>query len=88
MTMNVLVTFIKLTICTFQELLPDLYTHFQTQSFHTSMYASPWFLTLFVTVVPLNVACRIMDLFISEVSILVEIVDLRYLGSNGYDLFL
>jgi len=51
-----------------QELLPDLYTHFQTQSFHTSMYASSWFLTLFATVVPLSVACRVMDLFISEVN--------------------
>ncbi|XP_052789504.1 ecotropic viral integration site 5 ortholog-like isoform X2 [Mya arenaria] len=52
--------------CLIQELLPDLYTHFQTQSVHTSMYASPWFLTLFTTVVPLSVACRVMDLFISE----------------------
>ena len=51
-----------------QEFLPDLYQHFQTQSFHTSMYASSWFLTLFATVVPLSVACRVMDLFISEVS--------------------
>ncbi|KAH3800408.1 ecotropic viral integration site 5 ortholog-like [Dreissena polymorpha] len=52
--------------CLIQELLPDLYTHFQTQCFHTSMYASPWFLTLFATSAPLSVACRIMDLFISE----------------------
>ena len=51
-----------------QEFLPDLHQHFQTQSFHTSMYASSWFLTLFATVVPLSVACRVMDLFISEVS--------------------
>ncbi|XP_053380991.1 ecotropic viral integration site 5 ortholog-like isoform X3 [Mercenaria mercenaria] len=52
--------------CLIQELLPDLYTHFQTQSFHTSMYASSWFLTLFATNVSLSVACRVMDLFISE----------------------
>lgn len=52
--------------CLIQEFLPDLYQHFQTQSFHTSMYASSWFLTLFATVVPLSVACRVMDLFISE----------------------
>ena len=51
----------------FQEFLPDLYQHFQTQSFHTSMYASSWFLTLFATVVPMSVACRVMDVFISEV---------------------
>ena len=53
--------------CLFQEFLPDLYQHFQSQSFHTSMYASSWFLTLFATVVPMSVACRVMDLFISEV---------------------
>ncbi|XP_046387850.1 ecotropic viral integration site 5 ortholog isoform X2 [Ischnura elegans] len=49
-----------------QELLPDLHVHFQSQSFHTSMYASSWFLTLFTTALPLPVACRIMDVFLSE----------------------
>ena len=49
-----------------QELIPDLHVHFQSQSFHTSMYASSWFLTLFTTVLPLPVACRIMDVFLSE----------------------
>ncbi|CAH1270976.1 EVI5L [Branchiostoma lanceolatum] len=52
--------------CMVQELLPDLHIHFQTQCFHTSMYASSWFLTLFATVFPLQVACRVMDLFMSE----------------------
>ncbi|XP_071443828.1 ecotropic viral integration site 5 ortholog isoform X2 [Hetaerina americana] len=49
-----------------QELLPDLHVHFQSQSFHTSMYASSWFLTLFTTALPLPVAWRIMDVFLSE----------------------
>lgn len=49
-----------------QELIPDLHVHFQSQSFHTSMYASSWFLTLFTTALPLPVACRIMDVFLSE----------------------
>ncbi|XP_067012573.1 ecotropic viral integration site 5 ortholog isoform X2 [Anabrus simplex] len=49
-----------------QELIPDLHMHFQSQSFHTSMYASGWFLTLFTTALPLPVACRIMDVFLSE----------------------
>lgn len=31
------------------------------------MYASSWFLTLFTTQFPLNMACRTMDLFLSEV---------------------
>ncbi|KAK3598276.1 hypothetical protein CHS0354_022593 [Potamilus streckersoni] len=52
--------------CLIQDFLPDVYLHFQTQSFHTSMYASSWFLTLFATVFPLEIASRIMDLFISE----------------------
>lgn len=49
-----------------QELIPDLHLHFQSQSFHTSMYASSWFLTLFTSAFPLPVACRIMDVFLSE----------------------
>lgn len=51
-----------------KEFLPDLYRHFQLEHFHTSMYASSWFLTLFTNHFPLNVVCRIMDLFLSEVS--------------------
>lgn len=51
-----------------QELLPDMYLHFQSQGFHTSMYASSWFLTLFATSFSLSLSCRVMDLFISEVS--------------------
>lgn len=50
-----------------QEQLPELHIHFQSQSFHTSMYASSWFLTLFTTALPLHLACRVMDVFLSEV---------------------
>ncbi|CAB3384385.1 Hypothetical predicted protein [Cloeon dipterum] len=49
-----------------QDLIPELHGHFQSQSFHTSMYASSWFLTLFTTALSLPVACRIMDVFLSE----------------------
>nr|XP_019927593.2 ecotropic viral integration site 5 ortholog isoform X6 [Crassostrea gigas] len=52
--------------CLIQELLPDLYLHFQSQGFHTSMYASSWFLTLYATSFSLSLSCRVMDLFISE----------------------
>ncbi|XP_056012324.1 ecotropic viral integration site 5 ortholog-like isoform X4 [Ostrea edulis] len=52
--------------CLIQELLPDMYLHFQSQGFHTSMYASSWFLTLFATSFSLSLSCRVMDLFISE----------------------
>lgn len=62
----------ELGVCMFQlenlvsELLPDLNQHFQSQNFHTSMYASSWFLTLFTTALSLPLACRIMDVFLSE----------------------
>lgn len=52
--------------CLIQELLPELHIHFQSQSFHVSMYASSWFLTLFSTALPLPLAFHIMDIFISE----------------------
>ncbi len=51
-----------------QEQLPELHMHFQAQSFHTSMYASSWFLTIFLTCFPLPVATRIFDIFMCEVS--------------------
>ncbi|KAF7243525.1 EVI5-like protein [Varanus komodoensis] len=52
--------------CMIQEQLPELYLHFQAQSFHTSMYASSWFLTIFLTSFPLPIATRIFDIFMSE----------------------
>ncbi|KAG7313303.1 hypothetical protein JYU34_000413 [Plutella xylostella] len=62
----------ELGLCMFQlenlvqELLPDLHIHFQSQGFSTSIYASSWFLTLFTTTLTLPLACRIMDVFLSE----------------------
>ncbi|RWS24245.1 TBC1 domain family member-like protein, partial [Leptotrombidium deliense] len=52
--------------CMVQELLPELNRHFQSQNYHTSMYASSWFLTLFTSCLPLHVAYRVIDLFLSE----------------------
>ncbi|RZF32375.1 hypothetical protein LSTR_LSTR001839 [Laodelphax striatellus] len=49
-----------------QEQIPELHVHFQSQSFHTSMYASSWFLTLFTTALALTTACRIIDVFLLE----------------------
>ncbi|XP_078044708.1 ecotropic viral integration site 5 isoform X1 [Augochlora pura] len=45
---------------------PELHAHFMAQGFHTSMYASSWFLTLFTTALSLPLACRIFDVFLSE----------------------
>jgi len=49
-----------------QEHIPELYVHFQSQAIHTNLYASSWFLTLFTTTLPITLACRIMDCFLSE----------------------
>jgi len=49
-----------------QELLPELSRHFESQNFHTSMYASSWFLTLFTSSLPLSLASRVIDTFLSE----------------------
>lgn len=49
------------------EHLPELHTHFTTQSFAPSHYASAWFLTLFATAFPLRMTTRVMDLFVAEV---------------------
>src|SRR2546423_662070 len=47
-------------------MLSELHMHFQSQNYHTSMYASSWFLTIFTSCLPLPLANRVMDLFISE----------------------
>lgn len=56
------------SISSFQEQLPELNIHFRSQSFLTSMYASSWFLTLFLTTFPLPVATRVFDIFMYEVT--------------------
>lgn len=53
--------------CKKKESLPDLHSHFITHAFHTSMYSSSWFLTLFTTSLPLPLVCRIFDVFLNEV---------------------
>ncbi|XP_058803677.1 ecotropic viral integration site 5 ortholog isoform X3 [Phymastichus coffea] len=62
----------ELGVCMYQlehlvaEVHPELFAHFTAQGFHTSMYASSWFLTLFTTALSLPLACRIFDVFLSE----------------------
>uniref|UniRef100_A0A4W5P575 Ecotropic viral integration site 5 n=1 Tax=Hucho hucho TaxID=62062 RepID=A0A4W5P575_9TELE len=72
--------------CMIQELLPDLHIHFQAQSFHTSMYASSWFLTIFLTSFPLSVATRIFDIFMLEGLEIVFRVGLAILQMNQAEL--
>ncbi|XP_036610502.1 ecotropic viral integration site 5 protein homolog isoform X3 [Trichosurus vulpecula] len=72
--------------CMIQEHLPELFVHFQSQSFHTSMYASSWFLTIFLTTFPLPVATRIFDIFMSEGLEIVFRVGLAVLQMNQTEL--
>nr|XP_044994074.1 ecotropic viral integration site 5 protein homolog isoform X1 [Jaculus jaculus] len=72
--------------CMIQEHLPALFVHFQSQSFHTSMYASSWFLTIFLTTFPLPVATRIFDIFMSEGLEIVFRVGLALLQMNQEEL--
>ncbi|XP_051788754.1 ecotropic viral integration site 5 protein homolog isoform X5 [Erpetoichthys calabaricus] len=69
-----------------QEQLPELHVHFQSQSFHTSMYASSWFLTIFLTSFPLPVATRIFDIFMCEGLEIVFRVGLAILQMNQTEL--
>ncbi|XP_068583222.1 EVI5-like protein isoform X2 [Cebidichthys violaceus] len=69
-----------------QEQLPELNVHFRSQSFHTSMYASSWFLTLFLTFLPLPVATRIFDIFMYEGLEIIFRVGLAILQYNQTDL--
>ncbi|XP_012585621.1 PREDICTED: ecotropic viral integration site 5 protein homolog isoform X2 [Condylura cristata] len=69
-----------------QEHLPELCVHFQSQSFHTSMYASSWFLTIFLTTFPLPIATRIFDIFMSEGLEIVFRVGLALLQMNQAEL--
>ncbi|XP_047443734.1 ecotropic viral integration site 5 protein isoform X2 [Mugil cephalus] len=72
--------------CMIQEHLPELHIHFQAQSFHTSMYASSWFLTIFLTSFPLPVATRIFDIFMCEGLEIVFRVGLAILQMNQTEL--
>lgn len=54
--------------------MPDLCTHFNNVGFDTSMYASSWFLTLFTTTLPLELANRIMDIFLAEVIVIINLL--------------
>uniref|UniRef100_A0AAY5ETD3 Rab-GAP TBC domain-containing protein n=1 Tax=Electrophorus electricus TaxID=8005 RepID=A0AAY5ETD3_ELEEL len=72
--------------CMIQEQLPELHIHFQAQSFHTSMYASSWFLTIFLTSFPLPVATRIFDIFMCEGLEIVFRVGLAILQMNQAEL--
>ncbi|KAL7850916.1 hypothetical protein AOLI_G00212720 [Acnodon oligacanthus] len=49
-----------------QEQLPELYSHFQTHAFNISTFSSSWFLTVFLSCLPLTAASRVFDIFMCE----------------------
>ncbi|KAI8875348.1 RabGAP/TBC, partial [Backusella circina FSU 941] len=48
--------------CLLQEFLPDISLFFKEHGVHSQMYLSPWFLTLFAYVLPMDLVMRIYDL--------------------------
>ncbi|XP_036412425.1 ecotropic viral integration site 5 protein homolog isoform X2 [Colossoma macropomum] len=63
---------VELGCCVFQlegliqDQLPELYSHFQTHAFYTSTFSSSWFLTVFLSCLPLTAANRVFDIFMCE----------------------
>ncbi|KAJ6232030.1 rab-gtpase-tbc domain-containing protein-related [Anaeramoeba flamelloides] len=43
-----------------------LYKHFQNENIESSMYASPWFITIFAHVLPFPLVLRIWDIYLYE----------------------
>ncbi|KAK2901184.1 hypothetical protein Q8A67_009299 [Cirrhinus molitorella] len=63
---------VELRCCIYQfeamikDQLPELYSHFQTQGFHTSMFSSSWFLNILLSSLQIRAAIRIFDIFMCE----------------------
>ncbi|NXL26752.1 EVI5 protein, partial [Glaucidium brasilianum] len=72
--------------CMIQVHTKSYQTFSSSQSFHTSMYASSWFLTIFLTTFPLPIATRIFDIFMSEGLEIVFRVGLAVLQMNQAEL--
>merc|ERR1712008_251710 len=61
-----------------QEHIPDLYGHFQSQSIHTNLYASSWFLTL----VSIKAQCYIQLVFKAPLCITLTISDQKIVSGS------
>ncbi|KAJ3044516.1 GTPase-activating protein [Rhizophlyctis rosea] len=49
-----------------EELFPAVHKHLEQQDVKSTMYASPWFMTMFAYRFPLNIVFRIMDIVFAE----------------------
>jgi len=50
----------------FAEQLPRLFRHFQEEGVQTNQYIVSWLLTLFTRALPLDVACRVWDVYLAS----------------------
>jgi hypothetical protein len=50
----------------FRENLPRLYTHFTESSLSADLYLLDWLYTVFAKAMPLDVACRVWDVFLRD----------------------
>ncbi|XP_054459509.1 rab GTPase-activating protein 1-like isoform X2 [Anoplopoma fimbria] len=69
-----------------QDLLPDLWSHFQKLNLEAHMYASQWFLTLFTAKFPLCMVFHITDLLLCEGLSIIFNVALALLKTSKEDL--
>ena len=52
--------------CLFQESLPKLFIHFKSEEVISEMYMIDWLLTLYSRSMPIDIAARVWDLYLSE----------------------
>ncbi|XP_042326164.1 TBC1 domain family member 1 isoform X3 [Sceloporus undulatus] len=60
----------------------DLYNHFEAHEIGPSLYAAPWFLTMFASQFPLGFVARVFDLLFLQGSEVIFKVALSLLGSH------
>ncbi|KAJ0033076.1 hypothetical protein NQD34_000183 [Periophthalmus magnuspinnatus] len=60
----------------------DLYTHLEQQEIGPSLYATPWFLTIFASHFPLGFVARVFDMLFLQGSEVIFKVALSLLGSH------
>ena len=54
--------------------MPNLAEHFKDLGIESHMFSSQWFLTLFTAKFPLNMVYQVIDIFLSEVSLVMEYI--------------
>uniref|UniRef100_A0ABM5GHV1 TBC1 domain family member 1 isoform X8 n=1 Tax=Pogona vitticeps TaxID=103695 RepID=A0ABM5GHV1_9SAUR len=60
----------------------DLYNHFEAHEIGPSLYAAPWFLTMFASQFPLGFVARVFDMLLLQGSEVIFKVALSLLGSH------